>query len=276
VLGQVLYFGIPRLYVFRSGLRANFASVIGHPGEEPFPLRRALEKLTSLPRHIASLYGFAHSRRLQPALRYRLSIAAVPKEAHNVLLPPSLKDWESFLVAACGGRYDFQKTYAVELAEMFKSGKCVCPVHCECKLIQSLQTRLGNQWDNVPPFTYIGVSKLSCGACRIWMEAFNERSGRKFYTRGSHGKWDWPWGVPGPGGGVANAMAQRVLDEYHVYLKNQKLLRSYSESTGASSEGAQHRLSDDEKNDAMAAAAAKMKANGGFGLGYFDAKYPDA
>ena len=75
---------------------------------------------------------------------------------------------------------------------------------------------------------------------------------------------------------MANAMAQRVLDEYHVYLKNQKLLRSYSESAGVSSEGAQHRLSDDLKNNARAAAAAKMNAHGGFGPGYFAAKYPVA
>ena len=250
--------------------------MIGHPGEEPFPLRRALEKLTSLPRHIASLYGFAHSPRLMPALRYGLSISAVPNEPHAVQLPTSLKDWESFLVATCGGSYDFQKEHAVGLAQMFKSGRCMCPVHCKCRLIQYLQTRGGNQWDQVSPFNYIGVSKLSCGACRVWMEAFNERSGRKFYTRGSHGKWYWPWGVPGRVGGVANAMAQRVLDEYHMYLKNQKLRRSYSESTGVSSEGAEHHLSDHLKNNAMAAAAAKMNAHGGFGPGYFAAKYPVA
>lgn len=182
--------------------------------------------------------------------------------------------------AACGQRYDFQKTHAMELAEMFGLGKWVCPVHCECRLIQYLQTRQGNQWDNVPPFSYIGVSKLSCGACRIWMEAFNEQSGRKFYTRGSHrdGKWYWPWGVPqaGEGEGVANLMVQKVLDEYHVYLTNQTLLRSNSDSTDVSSDGAQYRLSNDQQNNNRAAAVARMQAHGGPGFGYFDAIYPDA
>ncbi|RPB03407.1 hypothetical protein L873DRAFT_1786861 [Choiromyces venosus 120613-1] len=247
----------------------------GHPGEDPFPLRRALEKLTSLPHHITSLFGFANSPHLQPALRYRLCISAVPKKAHTVELPASLEDWKSFLEAACGKRYDFQKTHAVELVEMFGSGKWVCPVHCECGLIQYLQARQGNQWDNIPPFSYIGVSKLSCSACRIWMEASNKQSRRKFYTRGSHGKWYWPWGVPG-GGGVVNVMAQKVLDEYLAYLMDQKLLRSYSESTDASSDGAQHHLSDDQQNNNRAAAVARMQAHGAPGFGYFDTRYPDA
>ncbi|KAG0633394.1 hypothetical protein HOY80DRAFT_872124, partial [Tuber brumale] len=136
------------------------------------------------------------SPRLQPALRYRLLISAVPEKTHTVKLPASPEEWKSFLEVACHKRYDFQKPRVVELAERFGSSKWVCPVHCECRLIIDLQTRQGNQWDHVPPFNYIGVSKLSCSACRIWIEAFNERSVRKFYTRGSHGKWYWPWGIP--------------------------------------------------------------------------------
>jgi len=160
---------------------------------------------------------------------------------------------------------------------MFKteSGNWKCPVHCECRLIQYLKTRRGDQWDRVPPFNYIGVSKLSCGACHIWMEASNEY-GQKFYTRGSHGKWYWPWGIPGRGGNVADVMAQKVLDKYRVCLTDQKLLRSYSDSSDASSQGAEHAISDDQERDNKAALAARVQAHGGPGFGYSDADYPHA
>ncbi|KAG0641770.1 hypothetical protein HOY80DRAFT_710529 [Tuber brumale] len=235
--------------------------------EDPFPLRRALEKLTSLPRHIETLFGFAYSPRLQPALLYRLFISAVPEKTHTVKLPASSEEWKAFLEVACHKRYDFQKPRVVELAKTFGSNKWVCPVHCECGLIIYLQTRQSNQWDHVPPFNYIGVSKLSCSACCIWIEAFNERSVRKFYTRGSHGKWYWPWGIPRAEGPLVGLMAQKVLDKY-LDLAVQKLLRSGSESSGASSDGAEHGLSDDHEKDAEAVGATIVQSRGG--LGFFD------
>ncbi|RPB04961.1 hypothetical protein L873DRAFT_1798836 [Choiromyces venosus 120613-1] len=241
-----------------------------HLSQDPFQLRRALEKLTSLPRHIETLFRFAYSPRLRPALRYRLFISAVPKNAHTVKLPTSPQEWKSFLEVACYKHYDFQETHAVELAERFGSSKWVCPVHCECGLIQYLQTRQGNQWDCVPPFSYIGVSKLSCSACRIWIETFNEQSGRKFYTRGSHGRWYWPWGIPIAEGPLVGVMAPKVLDEYLAYLESQKLLRSNSDSSGASSDGAEHGLSDDHRKDAEAVGAAIVQEYGDSGLGFFD------
>ena len=249
--------------------------MIDYPSEAPFPLRHALEKLTSLPRHIETLYGFAHSPRLQPALQYCLFISAVSEKSHIVQLPASPKEWRSFLEVACYYHYDFQKTHAVELTKTFGSKKWVCPVHCECGLIQYLHTRRGDQWDHVPPFNYIGVSKLSCSACRIWIEAFNELSGRKFYTRGSHGKWSWPWGIPRAQGALAELIAQKVLDKY-LDLAVEKLRRSGSESSGVSSVGAQHGLSDDRLKEARAVGAALLQRHGGRMLGVLDAIFPDA
>jgi len=249
--------------------------VIDHHSEDPFPLRCALEKLTSLPRHIETLFGFAHSPRLMPALRYRLFISAVLKKTHTVQLPASPEEWSSFLEVACHKRYDFQKTQAVELTKTFGSKKWVCPVHCECGLIRYFHTRGGNQWDHVPPFNYIGVSKLSCSACRISMEAFNEQGGRKFYTRGLHRKWYWPWGIPRADGPLVGLMAQKVLDKY-LDLAVQKLQRSVSESSSVSSDGAEHGLSDDHRKDADAVSAAMVEGHGGSWLGVFDAMGPDA
>jgi len=40
-----------------------------------------------------------------------------------------------------------------------------------------------HDWDLVPPFTYIGVSKLSSSACSTWIQVWNNQGGPKFNTR---------------------------------------------------------------------------------------------
>ncbi|RPA95425.1 hypothetical protein L873DRAFT_1320064 [Choiromyces venosus 120613-1] len=69
---------------------------------DPFQLRRALEKLISLPHHIESLFGFAHSRRLRSTLQYHMTISTVPGQAQIVILPTMQEQWKSLLEAACG------------------------------------------------------------------------------------------------------------------------------------------------------------------------------
>ncbi|KAG0635193.1 hypothetical protein HOY80DRAFT_467143 [Tuber brumale] len=192
---------------------------------DPFKLRRALEKLTSLPRHIDTLIGFAHSPRLRPALQYDMSISPVPNQPQNVRLPTMRKEWKSFLETLFGGHQLWQEADAVKLSQKFRSRNYECPVHCECALIQYLQVKQHNDWDNVSAFSYIGVSKLSCSACRIWIEAFNEQRGPEFYTRGSHGKWYWPWGMPREesleeaGEPLEEKMARKVFKEYLTQMR---------------------------------------------------------
>ncbi|PWW79724.1 hypothetical protein C7212DRAFT_360933 [Tuber magnatum] len=230
--------------------------------EGAFQLRRALEKLTSLTRHIECLIAFANSPRLRPALRSRMSISTVPGQTRTVELPGSQEQWKPVLEVVTDKILPWQEGYAGELAEHHKENIRVCPAHCECSLIQYLTTRHHDSWDKVPAFSYVGVSKLSCSACRIWLEAFNEAGQRKFYTRGSHGKWYWPWGMPtaeaslrevmvGESSGeialeksLEDAMAAKISREYIKYLKQQKLYRSGSDSTDASLSGGKRQLSD--------------------------------
>ncbi|RPA97098.1 hypothetical protein L873DRAFT_1810143 [Choiromyces venosus 120613-1] len=240
-----------------------------------FNLRRALVKLTSLPQHIESLFGFAHSPRLRPVLLYRMFIIGVPKRSRKVQLPSSSREWRLFLETACQQSYNWQEGDAVELSEKFNSRTYMCAVHSECKLIQYLETTHENQWDNVPPFSYIGVSKLSCSACRIWIESFNKLGGRQFYTRGSHGKWRWPWGMPRMGGPLDKIMAKKVLKEYIAHERASNRLRLHLESTGASSSGAQHGLSDDQREEAVARTSALLQEFGGDRLLLFSSKFPD-
>ncbi|RPA88808.1 hypothetical protein L873DRAFT_1823992 [Choiromyces venosus 120613-1] len=232
---------------------------------DPFQLRRALEKLISLPRHIESLFGFAHSRRLRSTLQYHMTISAVPGQAQIIILPTSQEQWKSLLEAACGQPGQWQRKDALKLFQKFESWEQKCPVHCECGLIQYLQTKHCDSWDNVPAFSYIGVSRLSCSACCVWMEAFNMLGGPKFYTRGSHGKWYWPWAMPMMGvGSLRENMAGMVLDEYLTQLeKKRKIKRAGSDSIGAIPSGAEHGLSDAEKQSARAVAGAALLESGG-------------
>jgi len=188
-------------------------------------------KLTSLPQHIESLFGFAHSPRLRPAWLYRITIIGVPRRTRTVQLPSSKEEWNRFLVNACQRSYNWQEREARRLSGRFWPGKYKCAVHSECKLIHYLEITHKNQWDNVPPFSYIGVSKLSCPACRIWIKAFNKLGGRQFYTRGAHGKWYWPWGMPNMEGPLRQVVAKKVLKEYIAHKTASGLLRSQSESS---------------------------------------------
>jgi len=70
-------------------------------------------------------------------------------------------------------------------------------------------------------------------------------------------------------------MAQKVSDKY-LHLAVQKLERSNSESSGASSDEAEYGLSDDDLKDAEAVNAATLQGHGGSMLGVLDVMFPDA
>lgn len=64
-------------------------------------------------------------------------------------------------------------------------------VHAELAMIMAMEK---GEIDHVLP--YIGVSKLCCTMCSIYIQAFNEVSNKNITTRGCHGKaypgWFWP------------------------------------------------------------------------------------
>ncbi|CUS08024.1 unnamed protein product [Tuber aestivum] len=167
-----------------------------HPGR-PFQLRRALEKLTSLTRHAQWLTAYAKSPHLRFSLRYQLSVSVVPQQTRTVILPTSQDNWNSILEAVGVEFKNHRGSDSRLLFEHFHEINHQCPVHCECKVIQHLEAKHKNQWDIVAPCSYIAVSKPTCAACKIWIEAFNRLGGRKFHVRGSDdGKWVWPWAMP--------------------------------------------------------------------------------
>jgi len=132
------------------------------------------------------------------------------------------------LEVACTRRSDWQQEKAEELLKKFESEECVCPLHPECGLIQHLETGQDSPWDDIPPFTYIGVSRPSCSACRNWIAAFNRLGGRQFYIGGTSGKWYWPWGMPVGEESLGKIMARKVSHEYLAYqnLRSQTAMDS--------------------------------------------------
>ena len=74
--------------------------------------------------------------------------------------------------------------------------------HCESLLVAYLLLLLRR--DSTPPVSYIGVSKLSCKACFLWLKAVREVTGCKFDTQGgrhnnnnnNNNKWYHNWSAP--------------------------------------------------------------------------------
>lgn len=75
---------------------------------------------------------------------------------------------------------------------------CDGVVHCECALISYLGSPKSPGVSDAPICNYLGVSKLSCGACHEWVRAFNVAGGQamNYCTAGTHGKWYFPWAIP--------------------------------------------------------------------------------
>ena len=90
------------------------------------------------------------------------------------------------------------------------------------------------EWKTVPAFSYIGVSKLSCSACQMWIDGYNKRGGREFYTRGSHGKWYWPWALPRLGErDLSYRMVDQISTTYYEHCRAKGRLRCRSDGSNA-------------------------------------------
>jgi hypothetical protein len=111
-------------------------------------------------------------------------------------------------------------------------------VHYECALISYLHRN-----PSVPAFSYIGVSKLSCKPCHLWLSAYNRHANSgHYYTKGSHDKWYLGWKTP-----LLDEKAQAKVDKVLVAMveeefcakevemgKARKRIRSSSDSSNSS------------------------------------------
>ena len=211
-----------------------------------------------------------------------MSISTIPGESRNVTLPGAVKNWQSLLETTTNESLDSEDLKAKELKSFFNS-RYSCPVHCECGLVKYLITRQNSSWDNIPAFNYLGVSKLSCSACRIWLESFNQKSRSKFYTKGSHGKYYWPWGMPklevperlreaiaeGHSGEIMSkwtlreTMSGKLSQEYIAYLNGKKERhKARSDSTDPSLNTAIRQLDHTQEASVRASAGLNVPKQG--------------
>lgn len=196
---------------------------------ERFDLYRAIEKLTSHHRYVRELIRFAHSPRLRQVLLLNMSVVAVPLANLNnpTVLPRSLQEWKTVL----GPMLNNNDLFTIN--QRYSKYRSTARIHCECSLVTFLEMSEGAL--KVPAFGYIGVSKLSCKPCQIWLECFNDRGGRQYYTRGTHGKWYYPWTAPTvPGWYATGVIGHKLKESLATLLKIRGRARSSSDSTDAS------------------------------------------
>ena len=98
----------------------------------------------------------------------------------------------------------------------------------------TMSAKISHEWKLVPPFSYIGISKLSCSTCQIWIEGYNEKVGPGFYTRGCHGKWYFPWAIPrlqecelGP------YMVNQITKIYYEHCGAKRRIRTLSDGSNS-------------------------------------------
>lgn len=219
---------------------------LAHSMQSSFQLRRALEKVTSHHRYFTELVGFAHPPRLHRFFGLVARIAVVPDSFDHVprfRLPDNHAAWLAVLRETCPDPTEPLAPVAATLQRALGDADQDPSVHSECALVAHYEIHRGEH-AHPPPFSYIGVSKLSCMPCHLWLKALAERTGRTYYTRGAHGKWYRGWRAPDVGGDpeaawetgktrVLQGMMAVVLRER---LRERKGARSGSDSTDASGE----------------------------------------
>ena len=195
-------------------------------------LRRFIEKITTFYRHIHALNLSAYSPRLSPIYKLDFSIISVPVPAASIpaVIPTGTQQW-------------LEIRDAMYRLEGYESTSSACPIprnfhgrtpviHCEISLILYLDST-----SDKPTFNYIGVSKLSCKACHLWITAHRKcTKGLKRYTRGSHDKW-YPWYMPQCSEEINRHFVGLVATEYCEEGQRRGAVRrlsSESDSTAAS------------------------------------------
>ena len=200
-------------------------SIIHHCEESnlSFSLRRYLEKMFTLQEHVLTLGQISVTSYLQFLIEGRFEVHYVkpcsPQQLairlpENVVRPHIVAAYTPLKVGrdppSINGRHgatlynkmieELQlKLSNVEddLEMSTDTLRIMGRIHCECNL---LAYHFQNQ--NIVPYDYIGVSKLSCHRCRAYFAAYDGAcadgsiTGPRFHTRGSHNKiyphWIYP------------------------------------------------------------------------------------
>lgn len=208
------------------------------PVPAQYPYRRYLEEITSLHRQIDTLVNAAQSECLRSMFHRELSIDSVPAEHREIQLPNTEKNWKTIsnLVAQ---KEDYVIQNPISIRSPYKNPKVSSKVHCECLLVKHFdmlkKTPKTCSWANIPPFNYLGVSKLSCWGCSSWLKAYNLNTPTEgsFFTKGTHGRWCFPWASPELSckkktARVRKAMAEELARHYCFYQEKRGKIKPLS------------------------------------------------
>jgi hypothetical protein len=172
-------------------------------GKPVFPLRRYLERVTSLHRNIDVLIRYAKSTNqcFHPT-NFNLSVVTLPAPSCWLGLPDTKNAWRDSLMRAIKTagyvvtREQTDKTVDRAVAKYTDFPRA--PVlHCELALIaQYLAKSSKKKFAGTPEVCYIGLSKPCCRTCSLLISAVNETSEITFATRECNGKWYADWAFP--------------------------------------------------------------------------------
>ncbi|KAF8470064.1 hypothetical protein BDZ91DRAFT_719849 [Kalaharituber pfeilii] len=182
------------------------------PENDSIHIRRALEKSTSLHRHMDILIRCACSPRLHAWFTKPLHLTVLKPPRVLPVEWPSKESLSTWLEIAqslipTNETLDSLQSVAANATTLPHNTK----VHCEVQLALHLHTT--HQNSNSTSFTYIGVSKLSCRPCFIFLDALNHLGGATYLTRRTHSKWYPGWGMPDCNGSSLTFKEETQLKE---------------------------------------------------------------
>ena len=147
-----------------------------------FSLIHYLQKVLSLHLYFTTLVNWAHSPRLRASLCMQLHVQTLASATEAPKLPTTSAGWTAALndllstgeVEANGDSFIQKSVNGVHSRARHERR---CPIHCEVSLVEYFHKH------SSPAYTYIGVSKLSCLACHLFLENFRKYTGKRFQTK---------------------------------------------------------------------------------------------
>ncbi|KAF8415593.1 hypothetical protein EV426DRAFT_722095 [Tirmania nivea] len=219
-----------------------------------FPLMHYLEKVLSIYGYFVTLMNWAHSPRLRMRLSMKTRIQVLAESSKAPNLPTNEAAWEAVLndLLESANVDPTDQSFVAESAKHAwlryrpkRPKPKRYPVHCEVALVQYYHQNSSI----VPPFNYIGVSKLSCLCCHLFLCEFAKETKKNFKTRGTHSKIYYPWGFPElgtPDGALEGRIQEQLATEIAIHAARQLMKkgkvrsRAASDSSGASVESGQN------------------------------------
>jgi len=167
-------------------------------GNLPFPLRRYLDKIRDLHRHIHALIGYAHSPHLRHYFTMEFFIKLdMPHDQYTIPIPRSVSQWsivaESILDPENLELID-QDIVLQSVVFGYSHNKDPIPacVHSEVRLLHFMES-VGEASGQV----YIGQNRPSCMGCYFYVRNHNKRHPEGCVsTRDPRDRYVFPWNFP--------------------------------------------------------------------------------